>query len=826
MANIIPAAPVKAFPVVIAGHTGSTGVTGPAGVTGSTGPTGGTGPAGTATATGATGPTGAFGGPTGPTGPCGSTGPAGAGNTGPTGPGGTGPTGATGATGIGSTGPMGPSGVGPTGATGASGPTGPAGGGGTGAGGTGPTGPTGAQGTAGTPGTPGSAGATGPTGVGATGPTGPAGGGGTGVGGTGPTGPTGSAGSGAAYLVTTWNAADRYQPAGMSLSNGNLTVQTSSGANQSIRATTSVGVTAKVYMEFTFTNINGAGYVGVTDGFTSGLNLSNLSNAIAAGTNGVIQKNGSAVGPTIPVAVNGDIICVAVDFVNNRYWARLNGGNWNGSSSNNPATNVGGIDMSGISFAGGAYPCNVMTFTPTTCTANFGASVFAQTVPSGFVAWNSVASFGAGATGPTGSTGAAGGAGSAGATGPTGAGGTGSTGPTGPTGVGATGPTGAAGGAGSAGATGPTGAAGGAGTAGATGPTGVGATGPTGVTGATGPGAAVTTTWGLTGTTTIGHRVTNPPFGVDVAVNLRLNATVASNLLTVAVKGNDGNDPSGTNPVLIPFRDSTVANGDPVWISLQAALLINTNAVGASLGAANSKAFRLWVVAFNNAGTVVLALINCSKSDGSQIFPLDPTNVQSSTAMSAAATSAGVFYTPNGTTVSAKAFCILGYVEYNSTGLTTAGTYATAPNFVQLFGPGVKKPGDIIQSNVSINTPNDSTTSTTFIATSTTVALTPTSAANVVFAQASGAINSSANENVYIALSRGTTANTNIFGVQNFAGASIGMSACGAVFGFDKPNTISSQTYAVQFRGALGASVLWGVNQPNAGSIMAQEIMG
>ena len=85
MTNIIPAAPVKAFPVVIAGSTGATGVTGPtgaAGFLGGTGPTGSTGPEGSATLTGATGPTGPAAGPTG------ATGPTGIGSTGPTGSGG------------------------------------------------------------------------------------------------------------------------------------------------------------------------------------------------------------------------------------------------------------------------------------------------------------------------------------------------------------------------------------------------------------------------------------------------------------------------------------------------------------------------------------------------------------------------------------------------------------------------------------------------------------------------------------------------------------------------------------------------------------------
>lgn len=203
MVNVIPAAPVQAFPVVIAGSTGATGMTGPGGPAG-----GPTGPTGAGAFTGPTGSTGAPGiGGTGPTGATGLQGTVGVGSTGPTGSGGVGPTGPTGITGsvgaaasTGATGPTGavgltgipgtPGGVGATGPTGASAFTGP----------TGSTGPTGVAGSAGTPGTPGSVGVTGPTG--ATGAAGLAGGGGaTGPTGAGVTGPTGAAGSGGGAAV-------------------------------------------------------------------------------------------------------------------------------------------------------------------------------------------------------------------------------------------------------------------------------------------------------------------------------------------------------------------------------------------------------------------------------------------------------------------------------------------------------------------------------------------------------------------------------------------------------------------------------------------------
>src|SRR5258708_6008220 len=64
-----------------------------------------------------------------------------------------------------------------------------------------------------------------------------------------------------------------------------------------------------------------------------------------------------------------------------------------------------------------------------------------------------------------------------------------------------------------------------------------------------------------------------PLRNADSAVNLQLNASNNGAALTVAVKANNGSDPSPTNPLLIPFRDSTLANGGPKWGLLTGALL-------------------------------------------------------------------------------------------------------------------------------------------------------------------------------------------------------------------------------------------------------------
>lgn len=320
--------------------------------------------------------------------------------------------------------------------------------------------------------------------------------------------------------------------------------------------------------------------------------------------------------------------------------------------------------------------------------------------------------------------------------------------------------------------------------------------------------------------------------GFDVAQNLQINASVGSNLLTVSVTDNAGNAPSITSPIYIPFRDPTAANGDPIWRRVTSALSISTNAVGASLGSLSNTAFRFWVCAFDNAGTVVLALINCFNGT-TTIFPLNEGTVQSTTAMSASATAAGTFYTPNGTTLSNKSFRILGYVEYNSTGLAIAGTYASGPNFIQLFGPGIARPGQSVQllTNSTTTAVSFNQTSIGVLSGGLTQAITPTSAANPIKVFGTGTLGFSASGySAQVQLSRGSTG----IGESNgAAGTGSNAGTCITLRTLDLPNTISSTTYQFQTRNNASNTTYWplgntgGVYSPSAGVYLeVEEIMG
>lgn len=310
--------------------------------------------------------------------------------------------------------------------------------------------------------------------------------------------------------------------------------------------------------------------------------------------------------------------------------------------------------------------------------------------------------------------------------------------------------------------------------------------------------------------------------------NCTLAASVGSSLLTVALKDNAGNDPSSTSPCNINYRNVTPATGSTTLVAQTAALSISTFATGATLGSSNNTAFRFWVVVFNNAGTNVLALINCSTLVGNTatIFPLNEGVVASSTPFSAGATSAGVFYTPNGTTVTSKSFRIVGYIEYNATGLVTAGTYATGPNFIQTFGPGIRKPGETVQIASATSTSAATFTSTTYVTMTGgfTLSITPVSAANPIRVEAFSSMLQSGTASTKVQLSRGTTAATNLFGAVGQVAASGGGNGPIALVGFDIPNTTSAQLYAIQ--GKTSAAT---ITSPSAGDVAlmtAQEIMG
>jgi hypothetical protein len=230
-----------------------------------------------------------------------------------------------------------------------------------------------------------------------------------------------------------------------------------------------------------------------------------------------------------------------------------------------------------------------------------------------------------------------------------------------------------------------------------------------------------------------------------------LAASVGSNALTISLKTAAGNDPSAAEPVVFSFRSATAATGTITRRTLTAATSLVISS-GSTMGFTSAVAGRLWIVAFDDAGTGRLGAINCR--NGVDIFRLGQFGIASSTAEggAGAADNAHTFYT--GTAVTSKAYAVLGYMEWSS-GLTTAGTWAIVPTGIQVIAPGVKLPGDIMQiatasnnvygSNNANAIPNDNTIpqNSEGSAISTTPSITPSSAANVLLVETNGAVGSS-----------------------------------------------------------------------------------
>lgn len=338
--------------------------------------------------------------------------------------------------------------------------------------------------------------------------------------------------------------------------------------------------------------------------------------------------------------------------------------------------------------------------------------------------------------------------------------------------------------------------------------------------------------WVCTTSGTAGSAVWSPPSisvkrGFDTAINLQLNVTVASNLLTVAVKAADtGSDPTAIDPVTVEFGDVTLPNGDPVTVNITSALSISTVS-GATLGSTNGVPFRFWIVLFNNGGTPVLGLVNCSGPSG--ILAPNESSLVSSLAMVSGG-AVGSIYTASPLT--SKAFRFLGFLTYE-TALVTAGTYNNPPDVVRLFGPGVLKPGEAVKSAYGSQTGTTTANSTTKVGTTTAASITPTSKVNPIRVLGSGTLN---NPGGGVATSGaaqiGRNNSSTLVGTAAFsqASANVASSTSCCLFAFDTPNANTSQTYTVYIWCPLNSPTLvWnpsftGVSQ--YALIEATELMG
>jgi hypothetical protein len=172
--------------------------------------------------------------------------------------------------------------------------------------------------------------------------------------------------------------------------------------------------------------------------------------------------------------------------------------------------------------------------------------------------------------------------------------------------------------------------------------------------------------------------------------NCSIATSVGSGALTIALKDSSGSDPSAGSACKIGFRDSTSATGTYAQVSVSGGVsLVVSN--GSAVGCTASAACVLYVYAVNNAGTVVLGVINGSLDEGS---------VQSSTAEggSGGADSSGILYTT--ASQSNKAIRLMARIT-----ITPGASFAWTANSAEISSRPFDYPLGLLTATSSTKTP-------------------------------------------------------------------------------------------------------------------------
>jgi hypothetical protein len=316
----------------------------------------------------------------------------------------------------------------------------------------------------------------------------------------------------------------------------------------------------------------------------------------------------------------------------------------------------------------------------------------------------------------------------------------------------------------------------------------------------------------------------NSALSFDMPVNLGLTASIASNALTVSIVGANGATPSSTNPVLIPFRSTTPATGTPSvdTVTGTAAMTVGS---GFTMGCSSNVACRIWIYAIDNGGNVLLGLQTCSNA--TQTFSCSDDLLFNTNANTNGTNLNGVLASTVAG-LAGKAVRIIGYLEATE---TTAGTWATAPSKIQIFGPGVKKPGDVVQ-NVAFSTGSSASWSaTSLVGSNLSGSITPTSTINPIrvklVAGISASANSGGNEVIGTQVYRGISGTFNGIGQlynTGFLSPGAGSTLDGIVTAMptDLPGTTSQVTYTLYFNTGASGHTVTVIN--GEGELM--EIMG
>lgn len=175
----------------------------------------------------------------------------------------------------------------------------------------------------------------------------------------------------------------------ITLSGGNLTATGSVASFANALATVSKSA-GKFYREVTIGASNGTDLIGMANSsIATTAYLGQDSNAIGWVKDGRVLIAANLL-VTIATWATGNVLSEAVDLGNQKVWFRVGNGGWNNDilANQNPATNTGGISFSTpFPVAGPYFPAVCADAAGTQFTVNFGATAYAQSVPSGFGNW-------------------------------------------------------------------------------------------------------------------------------------------------------------------------------------------------------------------------------------------------------------------------------------------------------------------------------------------------------------------------------------------------------------------------------------------------------
>jgi hypothetical protein len=191
----------------------------------------------------------------------------------------------------------------------------------------------------------------------------------------------------AAASFTTWDPTT-HKSANLNLTNNNLTATDGASAYNGVLALASHS-TGKYYFEVHADTLSSNFLIGIGNASATLTNFAGAStNSIAVNFDGNVYYNsGNPTGSPVASFAVGNTISVAVDLTNALIWFRTNAGNWNNVAGGDPTNSSTGHGIA-LSVASGPYfPITTMITINDAGTANFGASAYAQSVPSGYSNW-------------------------------------------------------------------------------------------------------------------------------------------------------------------------------------------------------------------------------------------------------------------------------------------------------------------------------------------------------------------------------------------------------------------------------------------------------